>query len=201
MHLPDGLLPLPLIAGGYAAAGGFFVWSSYKIKDEEIPRIALFTAAFFVASLVHLPVPLGSVHLMFNGLIGVVLGRRALLAFPVGLALQAALLGHGGLTVLGVNVCLFGVPALVCWQGYEWLCRWFPDWRALIGGVLGGLGVLLTGALWMLVLLWIGEEFIYLAQFAFIAHLPVALIEGVVTGFIISYLYRVQPELVAHTDA
>ncbi|MDP8242660.1 MAG: CbiM family transporter [Candidatus Hinthialibacter antarcticus] len=200
MHLSDGLLSWPALASGFAAAGGLFVWSSYKVKDDEIPRIALFTAAFFVASLVHLRMPVGSVHLMFNGLIGVVLGRRALMAFPVGLALQAALLSHGGFTVLGVNVCLFGVPALICWQGYEWLCRWRPQWRAVIGGVLGGFAVLLTGAFWMLLLLWTGEEFRYLAEFAFLAHLPVAIIEGVVTGFVISYLYRVQPSLVARVE-
>ncbi len=196
MHLPDGILPMPTLIGGYAAAGALFLWSSYKIKDDEIPRIALFTAAFFVASLVHVRFGLGSVHLMFNGLIGVVLGRRALLAFPVGLALQAALLNHGGFTVLGVNVCLFGLPAIVCWVGYRAARGWLPNRMALFGGVFGGLAVLLTGALWLAVLMWTGEAFFLLAQYAFLAHLPIALIEGVVTGFIISYLHRVQPSLV-----
>lgn len=200
MHLSDGILPMPVLAGGFALAGGLFAWSSYKIKDEEIPRVALFTAAFFVASLVHLRMPVGSVHLMFNGLIGIVLGRRAFMAFPVGLALQAALLSHGGFTVLGVNVCLFGIPAMICWQEYELLCRWRPQWRAIFGGLLGGFTVLLTGAFWVVLLMWTGEEFRVLAELAFLAHLPIAIIEGVVTGFVISYLYRVQPNLVSRQE-
>lgn len=34
------------------------------------------TAAFFVASLIHVPIGPTSVHLLLNGLLGVVVGRR-----------------------------------------------------------------------------------------------------------------------------
>lgn len=196
MHLPDGLLPLPAIAGGFAAAGVMFAWSAYKIKEDEIPRVAVFTAAFFIASLIHFRVPPSSVHLVFNGLIGVVLGRRAFLAFPVGLALQAALLGHGGITTIGVNSCLFGFPALLGWIAYERISALKPAWRAAIGGVCGGATVIVSGFLLSLTLNALGEGFFYVASFAMLAHLPVAAIEGVATGLIISFLCRVQPALV-----
>src|SRR5262249_24058426 len=53
-----------------------------------------------------------SVHLILNGLVGVVLGRRAPLAVAVGLTLQYLLLSHGGLTTLGINTCIVALPAL-----------------------------------------------------------------------------------------
>ena len=70
-------------------------------------------AAFFVATLIHVKVGPTSVHLLLNGLVGVILGRRAPLAIAVGLFLQAALLGHGGFLPLGVNTCVMSLPALL----------------------------------------------------------------------------------------
>ncbi len=195
MHLSDGVVSLPVLAGGFLVAGGLFVWSAKNVRDEEIPRIAVFTAAFFVASLIHFKVPATSVHLIFNGLIGVVLGRRACLAFPIGLFLQAALLGHGGLSVLGVNMCIFAIPALIAWKAYEWICTWNERWR-FAAGVIGGMsGVFLSGTILSVILLSLGEGFKLVAEYVFIAHLPIMLIEGVVTGFTVEFIERVQPAL------
>src|SRR5260370_37530133 len=101
------------------------VMGSWRIEDDEIPRIALLTAAFFVVSLIHVPVPglPTSAHLLCNGLLGVVLGRRAALAIPIGLLLQAVLLQHGDLTTLGGNTCVMGLPALVAWELFAGLQR------------------------------------------------------------------------------
>ncbi len=103
VHISDGVLTMPWIAGGFALAALLVFWSSRHIRDEEIPRIALLTAAFFVASLLHVRAGPTSVHLLLNGLVGVVLGRRAVLAIVVGLFLQVALINHGGFLTLGVN--------------------------------------------------------------------------------------------------
>jgi cobalt/nickel transport system permease protein len=98
--------------------------------------VALLTAAFFVASLVHVRVGPTSAHLLLNGLVGVLLGWRAGLAIPVGLFLQAALIGHGGFTTLGVNACVMTLPALLAaWlfallQGVPWVRT--PWFRALL---------------------------------------------------------------------
>ena len=166
MHLSDGVVELPGILAGFAVASALCAWSAHKVRDEEIPRIAVFTAAFFVASLMHLNVPGSSVHLTFNGLVGVVLGRRAFLVFPIGLFLQAALFGHGGLSVLGVNICIFGLPTLVSWRVFELVKDRSESWR-ITGGVIGGfLGVALAGLLLTLVLLSLGEGFKIIATTA-----------------------------------
>lgn len=126
VHISDGILSAPWQAAGFAGAAVLIVLGMWRIRDEEIPRIALLTAAFFVASSIHVPVGnVTSVHLLLNGLVGVVLGRRAGLAVAVGLLLQVALLQHGGWLTLGVNTCIMGLPALLAWQLFA-LCQRLP---------------------------------------------------------------------------
>src|SRR6516225_7841330 len=112
VHISDGVLSAPWLAAGFLVAGLLALAASYRVRDEEIPRIALLSAAFFVASLMHLRLGPTSVHLLLNGLVGVVLGRRAPLAILIGLGLQAALLGHGGFSTIGINACVLTLPAL-----------------------------------------------------------------------------------------
>jgi cobalt/nickel transport system permease protein len=195
VHLSDGILPAPLLGGGFAAAGALAWWGARSLRDEELPRIAVFTGAFFCASLLHFKVPPTSVHLLLAGLLGVVLGRRALLALPVGLGLQAALLGHGGLTTLGVNATMFGVAASVAGWLFRRLSR-DGRWRPFACGALAaGVSVLCAGVLLTLVLASLGEGFSVVAQYALLAHLPVLAIEAVVTGFTVEFLRKVQPGL------
>ncbi|HZU34262.1 MAG TPA: CbiM family transporter [Gemmataceae bacterium] len=123
VHIADGVLARDWVIGGWVVAAGLMFWAAWRIRDEEIPRVALLTAAFFVASLVHVPMGPTSAHLLLNGLVGVVLGRRALLAIPIGLFLQAVLIGHGGLTSLGVNSCIMGLPALLAWGLFSCIRR------------------------------------------------------------------------------
>src|SRR6516225_6479156 len=113
VHISDGVLSAPWLVGGFALAGLLALVAAYRIRDEEIPRIALLSAAFFVAALMHLRLGPTSVHLLLNGLVGVVLGRRAPLAILIGLGLQAALLGHGGFYTIGINACVMTLPALL----------------------------------------------------------------------------------------
>jgi cobalt/nickel transport system permease protein len=114
IHLPDNVVTDPWWVGGFAVAALLTLDGAWGIRDEEIPRTAVLTAAFFVASLIHVPVPAGPrAHLLLNGLLGVVLGRRAALAIPIGLLLQTALFQHGGFTTLGLNSCIVAIPALL----------------------------------------------------------------------------------------
>ncbi|MEM6447040.1 MAG: energy-coupling factor ABC transporter permease, partial [Cyanobacteria bacterium P01_D01_bin.123] len=105
MHVPDGFLPLPIILGGYATTGAL-TWLSLRHIDRlpnpqaAIPRASLLTAAFFVASWIHIPVPPASVHLVLNGLLGTILGYFAIPAIAIGLFFQAIMFNHGGLSTL-----------------------------------------------------------------------------------------------------
>jgi cobalt/nickel transport system permease protein len=134
VHIDDGYLTFPWLAGGFAVAAVLALLGAWRIRDDEIPQVALLTAAFFVASLIHVSLGPTSVHLLFNGLVGVVLGRRAGLAIPVGLFLQAALFKHGGFTTIGVNSCVMTLPALLAWLLFRGLqhVRW--EWHPCLRG-------------------------------------------------------------------
>jgi cobalt/nickel transport system permease protein len=200
VHISDGALTAPWLAGGFAIALLLAVVAAFRVRDEEVPRIALLTAAFFVASLIHVRLGPTSVHLLLNGLVGVVLGRRAPLAILVGLGLQAALLGHGGLTSLGVNACVLTLPALLAGGLFALLYRvaWLrkPGLLFLVGGIVGASAVLATLLLNALALLWGGvADWHSLVVLVFLAHLPLVAVEGVVLGFTVSFLARVKPEM------
>ena len=47
----------------------------------------------------------------------------------------------------------------------------------------------------MAVILSLGESFKKVAEFALIAHLPIMLVEAIVTGFVLQFITRVQPML------
>ena len=199
VHIPDGnVLTPPWLIGGYLLTGILVVLGSWRIQDEEIPRIALLTAAFFVVSLIHVPVPglPSSAHLLFNGLLGVVLGRRAAVAIPLGLLLQAVLLQHGGVTTLGVNSCVMVLPALLAWQMFRGWQRLGYEPHFVLGLFVGGTAVLVT-VLLLCLTLWLGgtADWRSLIVLALVPHLLIAAVEGVILGFTVSFLARVKPDM------
>lgn len=133
VHLSDGLLEPTWLAAGFALAAVLAFVGAYRIREEDIPQTAVLAAAFFVASTIHVPVGPTSAHLLLNGLLGIMLGRRAALAILVGLSLQALLFGHGGYSTLGVNTCVMALPAFAVgavfyalhrqhWARHRWFC-------------------------------------------------------------------------------
>jgi cobalt/nickel transport system permease protein len=198
VHIDDGFLAWPWWSGGLLVTAVLALAGGWRIRDEEIPQIAILTAAFFVASLIHVSVPPTSVHLLLNGLVGVILGRRAALAIPVGLFLQAALLGHGGLMALGTNSCILLLPALLAWQMFALFQRvpllrgqWFA-----VGLVIGLSTALATILLNCLVLTWGGQADLSTpAKLVVLANLPIVPIEGIILGFTMNFLALVKPEM------
>ncbi len=113
VHISALVLTGPWIVGGFVGMVILIAIGLWRIQEEEIPRVGLLTAVFFIASSIHLPLGPTSVHLILNGLVGVVLGVRAAVAIPAGLLLQASLLGHGDLSTWGINSCIMTIPALI----------------------------------------------------------------------------------------
>lgn len=197
MHISDGVLSPPVLGAGFAAAGLALAATTRRLTSEEMPRAAVMTSAFFVASLIRVPLGPTSLHLVLNGLAGVLLGAAAFPAIAVGLVLQAALFQHGGLTTLGVNACVMGFPAVLAGFLYRAARARAPE-RTLpaIAGALCVLAILLSGALLAAALLTTGESFRTVAEVALLAHLPLAATEGAVGGAVARFLLRVKPELV-----
>ncbi len=139
VHIPEQVLTGPWLVGSFLFAGLLALRGAWRMHEDEIPQAALLTALFFVASSIHVRLGPSSVHLLLNGLVGAVLGWRAAIALPVGLFLQAALLGHGSYSTLGVNACVMVLPALFAGllfgrlRGVAWSRR--PGWRLCVVGL------------------------------------------------------------------
>jgi len=191
-----------MLAAGFLFTAILLFLSLKDMRVEEIPKISLITAALFVASLVHFPVGPTSVHLVMNGLAGILLGRRALIGVFVALTLQAVFFQHGGLSVLGVNAFNIGVPALLAWQIFE-RRRGLesPRQEVVFGALAGGLAVLASVLMVSLELLALGEAFNEISLLVIGAHLPVILIESLVVGGAAGFLLKVKPEMLANSNS
>jgi cobalt/nickel transport system permease protein len=197
VHLSDGAIATPWLIGGFIVAVLLLAIACINLKEEWIPRIGVLSAAFFAASSIHIKLAIlpTSVHLILNGLVGVMLGRRAPLAISIGLALQYLLLAHGGLTTLGINACIVGVPAVVAGQLFPLLRRLgLPPFA--LGCVLGSGAAALAVALNFLVLLAVGkDDWEMLAKLVLLAHAPVVVVEGLLLGMVVRYVEKVKPEM------
>ena len=101
MHISDGVLSGSVCITSAAAAVAIASVSLKKTDSADIPKVAVMTAAFFVASLIHVKIGPTSSHLVLNGLMGAVLGIAAFPAVLAALIFQAIMFQHGGITTLG----------------------------------------------------------------------------------------------------
>jgi cobalt/nickel transport system permease protein len=196
VHIVDGALSNPVVIGGAVAAVGGIAMGLRNLPLERIPAAGVLSASFFVASLIHVPIGPSSVHLILNGLAGLVLGWAAFPALFVGLLLQAVFFGFGGLTVLGVNALNIALPAVLVGLLFRPLvARGSPMQGAIWGGIGGGVAIAATTLAVAFSLMLSGDEFILAAQLVFFAHIPVMVIEAVLSGAAIFLARRVKPEL------
>jgi len=194
MHISEGVLSAPvLLAGAVLSLSGLAI-GLRKIRNEDIPKVAVLSSAFFVASLIHIPVGPTSAHLVLNGLVGMLLGWSAFPAIFVGLALQAVLFQFGGLTTLGVNTFSMAMPGVLSYYIFRKMIHKGEN-TAFIGGFLGGALAILLGTIFIsIALIETEKSFVGVAATLLTMHLPIAFIEGIITGFVLIYLKKVKPE-------
>ncbi|MEM8611610.1 MAG: cobalt transporter CbiM [Cyanobacteria bacterium P01_H01_bin.105] len=211
MHIPDGFVPPQLCIVGYGLSG-LVTWHCLRQINRhpdpaaQMPKAAMLAAAFFVASSIQIPLPPVSLHLVLSGLLGAVLGYYAFLAILIGLFFQALFLGHGGLSTLGINAIIIGVPALVGYGVFQ-LQLWLP--RSLKPGLRYGLSGFLAGAIGMALAVTIFiSVLVFNVPVGFdvateraalltlgVAHSPLIIVEGIFTALLVTFLRRTKPEL------
>ena len=196
MHISDGVLSVQVWIGGYAAAATIIAATIKKMKVDNMPKVAVMTSAFFVASLIRVPLGPTSVHLVLSGLVGIILGPAAFISIFVGLVLQAFLFQHGGITTIGINAIMMGTPAFLAYKIFNLRKNFsFEANEFIFGALAGASGVFLATLILALALITTGSEFMGMAKYAALAHLPVMTIEAIITGFIASFLMKVKPEI------
>ena len=197
MHLSEGVLHAPvLLANAVLAAGGVAI-GLRKLEQERLPLTALFAAAFFVAGTIHVPVGIGSVHLILNGMAGLFLGWTVFPAFLIALLLQVLFFSFGGFAVLGVNLCIMAIPAVIA--HYLWRARLRPQMslknRLFVGIGAGVVGVGGAAALASLELMLDGgKSYTDLVWLLLASHLPVFVLDSVISVGVISLLCKMYPD-------
>jgi cobalt/nickel transport system permease protein len=195
MHISEGVLSAPVLLSGLALTAAGTAIGLKKLDYDQIAKAGMLSAAFFVASLIHVPLGPSNVHLILNGIVGLLLGWAAFPAILVALILQAVIFQFGGITTLGVNSIIMALPAVICYALFSPLihrqnpvammaafaCGFIP---VFLGAVLVGLGLVFTE-----------ENFFDVATIVIVAHLPVMIIEGLVTALCVAFLKKVQPEM------
>ena len=201
MHISEGLLTATpagqgvLLAGTVAAAVGTMI-GLRRLDEEQIPKAAVLGSAFFVASAIQIPLCGSSVHLVLSGLMGLVLGWAIFPTVLVGLVLQFVFFSIGGPTVLGINTLIMALPGVICHYLFRSAVRSNRQPVFFVGGFAAGAIALILGAAMSSVAMALaGKSFVVLARWFLAVHVPIAGIEGLVTGSVVVLLRQVRPEV------
>ena len=121
IHIPDGVLPIWLVAAGWILTALLLVLVSRHLKrgdpGRQLPLLGVMAAVMLVGMSTEIA-PI-AYHMNLSVLAGIVLGPALgfLAAFIVNLIL--ALFGHGGITVVGLNTLVVGAEAAIGYYLYR----------------------------------------------------------------------------------
>jgi cobalt/nickel transport system permease protein len=216
MHIPDGILPVSLWVLGLIVmvfAVGFCLFRLRGMdRVKKIPLLGAVSAVMLVAmSLEILPL---AYHINLSVVAGILLGPALgfLAAFIANLML--ALMGHGGITVIGLNTLLLG-SEVVLGHTFFYLFKGIPVfWRAVTAAVL----TLFMTTLVLIIIVAVshidpalishGDEhgIIHKGQVSVktFAIMVVSLgvigwtIEATITGAVVKFISKVKPDLLDH---
>ena len=123
LHIPDGVIPWPYLLLGFALTGLVVLWASRQVTPSEaaarVPRVAVLAALMVLGQ----SVPLGFVpfHLNLTALAGILLGSALGALAVVAVNVVLALMGHGGVTVIGLNSLVLITEIVLAGALFRWL--------------------------------------------------------------------------------
>ena len=195
MHISEGVLSAPVLISGAALAAVGTGIGLKKLDYDQIAKAGMLAAAYFVASLIHVPIGPANAHLILNGLVGLLLGWVAFPAILVALILQGVLFQFGGITTLGVNTIIMALPAVLSYLLFGRFVQNASRTAAAAAFACGFIAVLLSGLFVALSLVFTEENFLNVSGIILAAHIPVMIIEGIVTAVCVAFLRKVAPEM------
>lgn len=139
MHIPDGILPVWLWLSGFLALFAALGVSIFLLKRMDmrmkIPLLGTLSAAMLVAMSLEI-VPL-AYHINLSVVTGILLGPALGFVAAFITNFMLALVGHGGITVMGLNTLLLGAEAVLGHTFFSLLGNRLPlFWRAAAATVL-----------------------------------------------------------------
>lgn len=209
MHVPDGFLDAPtsVATGAIAVAGvGLALRGARReLDDRTAPLVGLVAAFVFATQMVNFPVGAGtSGHLLGGTLAAVLVGPwTAVLCLSTVLLVQCLLFADGGITALGTNITLMAlVGVLVGWVLFVLAQKVLPKRLAATvpAAAFGALISVPVTALAFTALYAVGGEApvpldaLVTAMLGW--HSLIGIGEALITGFSISAVIAVRPDLV-----
>jgi cobalt/nickel transport system permease protein len=146
IHIPDGVLPLWLWAAGWIVALAMVAFAARMASRTEarrkVPLLGI-VAALMIVGMSSEIVPI-AYHVNLSVIGGILLGPAlsAIAAFIVVVVL--AMLGHGGVTVIGLNVLVIAAEMMIGWALFHAVVRALGRRRAAAGA---GLATIVTLAI------------------------------------------------------
>lgn len=213
MHIQDGFLVGKWAVGWYGAASVFAAKGIFDItrRSRQVlmfkPLLGLVSAAVFFISLLPIPVPITgtSSHPAGTPLAAILVGPFVSIVLSVvSLLLQALFFAHGGLTTLGANVFSEGVVGSLAGYGVFRLSRRMGLSLGVAAGLAGVIGDLAVYSATSLELALgmpgvqnyaLAKSFLTFFALFMPTQLPLALLEGLLTGGMVSYIARVRPDI------
>ena len=196
MHISEGILSGGTLIAGWAGSVAGISYGLKHTDPEKIVRTALTSSAFFLASLVNVRIGPSSTHLTLLAPMGIILGHAVFPAVFVALLLQAVLFHFGGLVVLGANTFAMAFPAMMTHIIFGRAIRESSGkFRVMtLSFMAGAFAVILGASIAGAFLGMTDKNFLCAVKLLLIAHVPLAVIEGVVTAFLVMWIKRVMPE-------
>jgi cobalt/nickel transport system permease protein len=213
MHIAEGLLPMNYaiyysIGAGVVVAKGI---NDYVKRSREIPMTkqltGVMTAAVFLISLMPIPVPITGTcsHPGGTPLAAILFGPwlTALMGM-VALLFQALFFAHGGLTTLGANTLTMGIfGGLVGWSIF-WGARKTGlslSIAAVLAGIIGDIVIYVGTSIQLALAIHgthpVGEVFWAVFGAFLPTQAPLAVLEGIFTGFVIKFIADHRPDILA----
>ena len=214
MHMVDALVTPIVGCTMFIASTGVTAYSVNKIRKEDIqnkiPLMGVVGAFVFAAQMVNFSIPGtgSSGHIAGGVLLAAILGPEAgFLSLVSILIVQALFFGDGGLLALGCNIINIGFFG--CFIGYKFVYRNiigknYSKKRIMIASILASVLGLQCGA-FSVVLETLASGVTKLPFTTFIIfmqpiHLAIGIVEGIVTGLVLNFLYQNRPDILEKAD-
>ena len=207
IHLGEGSFPLWALVLWTVLGVALLGAVTYRvrkggIKTNQIALAGIGAAASFAIFQLNIPV-WGGVHMNLTGLVGILAGPLlgALIALVVNIF--SAALGHGVVGLLGANVIVNASEAIVAYYAFRTLMR--MDWDIFPASASAATLGLSAGAILMGAIIVISgvngsalpRSDLTIAVTGMVGiNLGVAVVEGLLTGFIVQFLASVRPDLI-----
>ncbi|MVX65175.1 cobalamin biosynthesis protein CbiM [Clostridium chromiireducens] len=214
MHMADALIS-PAVGGAmFAATAGTYTYSVRKIKTEldnkKIPLMGVMGAFVFAAQMINFSIPGtgSSGHIGGGLLLSIILGPyAAFLTMASILLIQALFFADGGLLAYGANV--FNLGFYTCFIAYPLIYKFLTKRnnstkRIFIASTAAAVFGLQSGAFSIVIeTLLSGRSELPFTTFLLLMqpiHLVIGIVEGLLTGAVISFVLKASPEVIEKAE-